>query len=238
MLESILISDEEMSSLPDGLSGFLAYETLCRTKLEAMLKRYGDNDNDMDPRVSYLTNVLSAAEYFDIPVLRELELDQTDNFGYGEARSVAHTIQREVTRLRFKALKEKRPSSVEIPEAQNSKLEHLIEQLRQRVKDSDLDERKRKAVNRKLDELLATLKGGKPNFRDTMVILASIFTVVNQAEGAIIKLPDTVSALMEVFGLAQEEAEQKLIEARAAKAVLTDQSSRTSESEIDEEIPF
>lgn len=236
MLETIQISDEEMAGLPDGTPGFLAFEALCREKLEELLKRYGEHDNDIDPRISYLTNILSAADYFDIPALKDLSFDPNDSFGYGEARSIAHIIQREVTRLRFRALKERHPSAVSLQGSQQIKLEHLIEQLRQRIGDSDIDAARKAKLLKKLSELEGLVRGGRPSFRDTMVILASLAALVNQAESAIIKLPDTIAAVAEVLGMAHAEAEAKALEDRSQKKALTDQSA--SSEAPDSDIPF
>lgn len=236
MLETIHISDDEMAGLPDGTQGFLAFEALCRERLEELLKRYGEHDNDIDPRISYLTNILSAADYFDIPALKDLSFDPNDNFGYGEARSIAHIIQREVTRLRFKALKERHPSSVVLLGAQQVKLEHLISQLRQRVTDSEIDQSRKARLLKKLAELEVIVRGGRPSFRDTMVILASLAAFVNQAESALIKLPEAIAAVAEVLGIAQAEADTKALENRADRKAITDQRSSSEESEPD--IPF
>ena len=67
MFESISISDEELAALPGGFAGFVAYEALCREKLQDVLRNYTHNDDDSEPRQSYLTKVFSAAEHYGVP---------------------------------------------------------------------------------------------------------------------------------------------------------------------------
>jgi hypothetical protein len=230
VLEAIIISDEEMASLPEGIAGFLAYEALCRAKLAEALKKYGEHDDDMDVRISYLTNILSAADHFDVPVLKDMVIDvDASDFGFAEARASSRIIDREITRLRFAALRESRPTSVAIEPAQQVKLEHQIEQLRQRVRVSHLDEAKRRKLNGKLDDLLSIIKAEKTSLRDTTLVLGSLFTTINQAEGAVIMLPDTLAAILEVLGFARETADQKALESKSAKPALTDQRPRDAE---------
>lgn len=232
MLEALVITDEEMASLPEGIAGFLAYEALCRGKLAEALKKYEERDDDMEVRISYLTNVLSAAGHFDVPVLKDVDVDvDSSNFGFADARAASRIIDREITRLRFAALRESRPISVAIDPAQQTRLEQLLEQLRSRIRVSHLDESQRRKLNGKLDELLSGLTSEKTSLRDTALILASFFTFMNQAEGAAIKLPDTIAAILEVFGLAREAADRKALEDKGTKAAARDQPPRAGGDE-------
>ena len=65
-----------------------------------------------------------------------------------------------------------------------------------------------------------------------MVVIASIFTAINQGEAAVIKLPEVISAVMEVFGHAQEDADEKLLEAKVAQLRIEHQK-RVDEPEAD-----
>lgn len=217
MLESIIITDQEMAALPDGIAGFLEYEGLCRAKLNSTISRADPNDDTMDIRVSYLTNVINAAVHYDVTSLKWMEFEPGDSFDYSKARAIARQIDSEVSKMRFVAMGERRPVLV-IEEPQRAKVEHLIGQLRDRVRDSDLDERKKAKLAKKLDELAGLFAGkSQPTLKDTMIVIASIFTAINQGEAAIIKLPETISAVLEVFGHAQEDANEKLLEAKVAQ---------------------
>lgn len=219
MFDYINITDSELDALPPGLAGFVGYEALCREKLKEALKNYNHNDDDTEPRNSYLTKVFSAAEHYGVPVLDEIEFEINGNHDDMSMRRLFQTIDREVTKLRLQTIRDRKGTAV-IEPPQVAKIEHLVSQLRQRVTDStDMDERTKQKVYKKLDELLAIMKGGKPTLQATMLVIASIFTAINQGQAAIIKLPETISAIAEIFGHAQEDADQKALEHKPQKLI-------------------
>lgn len=236
MLDSILITDDEMEALPPGISGFLAFEKLCQMRLSRIEEAQGDHGDTLDARISYLMNVLSAADYFDVPELSGLDFDPGTDFNYESSRYVARKIQRQITKLRFIALKERKPDVV-LDEPKRAKIDHLIAQLRLRVDESDLDDRKKDRIRKKIDDLSRLFsKGGKASLQATMVTIASIFTAINQAEAAIIKLPEVVAVVLEAFGHAQEDAEQKLLQGKVQK--LIEDHSGGSGDDLDDDAPY
>lgn len=238
MLESILITEEEMLALPEGTAGFLEYENLCRARLNSVLSRSDQNDDTLDIRVSYLTNVINAASYYGVSALKDMDFEAGGDFDYSSARAVARLIDKEVSKMRFKAMGERRPALI-VEESQRAKVEHLIGQLRERVRESDLDDRKKAKLGKKLDELAAMFAGSsKPSLQATMIVIASIFTAINQAEAAIIKLPDVISAVLEVFGHAQEDANAKLLEDKVARLRIEHQKRDAASPNPSDDIPF
>lgn len=241
MFESINISDEELAALPEGMAGFVAYEALCREKLRDVLGNYGHNDDDSEPRYSYLTKVFSAAEHYRVPILEDEDFRVHPDFNEMEARRLFQLIEKEITKLRLQTIPDRKALSV-IEPVQVTKIEHLVAQLRQRIVESELDDSKKAKLYKKLDELQAVMKG-KPSLAATMVVVASIFTAINQAEAAIIKLPEVISSITEIFGLAQQEADKKLLEHKAQK-MIEDKSSKTDAKDsyesfdLNDDIPF
>ena len=215
MYEYIKITDAELDALPPGIAGFVAYEALCRERLAEALKGYGQNDDEAEPRQSYLTKVFSAAEHYDVPVLADIDFEVNGNYDDNYARRLFQTIDKEVTKLRLKTISDRKGTAViEAPQA--LKIEHHVSQLRTRITESELEDRTKTKLYKKLDEILAIMKG-KPTLQATMVIIASFFTTINQAEAAIIKLPETISSIAEIFGHAQEDADTKALEYKPQK---------------------
>ncbi len=217
MYDYIKITDAELDALPPGLAGFVAYEALCRERLADALKGYGQNDDESEPRQSYLTKVFSAAEHYDVPVLADVDVEVNGNYDGNYERRLFQTIDREITKLRLKTISNRKGTAV-IEPAQVSKIEHHVSQLRTRITDSELEDRTKTKLYKKLDEILAIMKG-KPTLQATMVTIASIFTAINQGQAVIIKLPETISAIAEIFGHAQEDADTKALEYKPQKLI-------------------
>ncbi len=129
-----------------------------------------------------------------------------------------------------------------------------MEVLRRRIDESDFDEKKKATLYKKLEDLRIELTGkGRADLSKTMVIIASIVTTINQAEAAIIKLPDAIAAVMKVIGYAKddeeaEKAERAAIEAVARPKAIEDKRPKPPQSKapmgggfssnLDDEIPF
>ena len=161
MLESINITQEEMAGLPLGVAGFLAFEGLCREKLGVLERRHNDQDDPMDARVSYLTNVINAADHYGVPGLSAINFDPAENFDIQDARAVARLIEKETSKLRFVALKERKAVAV-VDEPQRQKVEHLISQLRERVAEATaLDARKKVKLTKNSTNWLRCLPEGR-----------------------------------------------------------------------------
>lgn len=218
MFETIKITDAELDALPPGIPGFLAFESLCRTKPEEVLSSYGHNDDDTEPRHSYLTKVFSAAEHWNVPVLDEVDFEVHPDFGEADTRRLFRMIDKETNKLRLQTIRDRKGIIAVIEPPQATKIEHLISQLRKRIIDSEMEDRTKQKLYKNLDELLAIMKG-KPTLQATMVVIASIFTAINQGQAAIIKLPDTISAIAKIFGHAQEDADIKALEHKPQRLI-------------------
>lgn len=218
MFEYIKITDAELDALPPGIAGFVGYEALCRERLSEALKSYGDRDDDSEPRQSYLTKVFSAAEHYGVKALEDVDFEVDGNYDGNYARRLFQMIEKETTKLRLQTIRDRKGTAV-IEPAQVSKIEHHVSQLRTRITGAEeLDERTKAKLYKKLDEILAIMKG-KPTLQATMVVIASFFTAVNQGQAAIIKLPETISAIAEIFGHAQEDADTKALEYKPQKLI-------------------
>lgn len=115
--------------------------------------------------------------------------------------------------------------------------------------ESDFDEKKKAALYKKLEALKAELTGKSADLSRTMLIIASIMTAVNQAEAAVIKLPEAIAAVMKVIGYVKddEEAEKARIAAESAPKAIEDKRPKPPQSKapvgrlsskLDGEVPF
>jgi len=117
------------------------------------------------------------------------------------------------------------------------------------LKEANLSDERTKILLKKVDELEAALEGKRLSFTKVMIALTALSTAVVATEQAIIKLPDTISAIHKVLGKAKEEEDS----ARPAPPkALTDQTVRlisdrsqsytgpreSFSADLDDEIPF
>jgi hypothetical protein len=233
MFDTIHVTDEEMDDLPEGVEGFLAFESLVRNRLFDMGKSEQDGLPSLDQRYSYFSHVSEAADHFDIPEVRELRIAPGNSWGYDESKKTAQQIDTEVMKLRFKNRRRRQGSYIELSDGRTQTIQHHIAQLRVRIADSDLDPKKQAALNKKLDELLAELNGTKKvDLAKVMVILGSIATFTAAMQQNVIKFPETMATIAALLDQQKDETEALRL-ASAPKLLIEDKSTSS-----DDDIPF
>jgi len=254
-MEHELITLEEIADLPDDPhAAFVEFEKICRHRLREAISTLDHNESGSDFYLEYMSRVRAAAVEFEIEFSESLSIPRPSQFEYSDYRSFSQLVVQAVTHIQIKRVRREKLASVELAPADKLKIEHHIDLLRARINESDLDDGKRKSLNKRLDALLAELKGKRLDFARVMVVIASAATAINQSEAAIIKLPEAINAVIEVIGLAKREEgdrlpappPQKAIEDKrqppSARAV-EDQSKAKLEhtsfsADLDDEIPF
>ena len=194
---------------------------------EAALEYGVDSEGELSPR-NYVTQYNNSVDY--------------------DFEAFDRNVGRLVTRLQIRLSRGRKASQLVLPEEKQRTIVAYVDALRARIaEEASLDEVKRKALNKKLDELVAHLNGKKINLTQTMIIVASVFAAINQAQGAAIKLPDSIAAILRVLGVAHEYQQSLLPPPPPEPKQLTHQpngSFRARESkerfpeELDDEISF
>jgi hypothetical protein len=236
MFDAIHISDDELEALPDdGVEGFLAYEALVREKLRVKGEAEQSGEPSSDQRFSYLTHVSEAADHYGIPELDGLRIEPGTSLGASETRAIAQTIEREVTKLRLKARRNRQNTHVQISDSRRGTLKQHIAELRVRIVESELDDKKQAALNKKLDELLAELTGTKKvDLAKTLLIIGGVLNILNLAQQNVVRLPETMAFVAGLLTESKAEADTKLIPAKP-QLLIEDQSAAGVH---DDDIPF
>ena len=236
MFDTINVTDEEMDGLPDGLEGFLAFESLVRTRLIKMGQSQQDGEPSLDQRYSYFSHVSEAADHFGIPEIKDLRVSPGNSWGYDESKATAQRIDAEVMKLRFRARRGRQGSHLELSPPRRDTIQHHIVQLRKRIAESDLDTAKQAALNKKLDELIAELDGRKKvDLAKVLVILGGISALVTigaNVQQNIIKWPETMASIASLLDEQKEEADAKRL-AHMPRLMIEDKS-----EPFGDDIPF
>src|SRR5262249_38049236 len=112
-------------------------------------------------------------------------------------------VQHLVTRLQIDGARANRRKPGQLAVTDRRKIEHHVSQLRDRINTApELSDGRKKTLNKKLNELLGVLKEPNVTAIAILAIVASITTAVKGTEDAIIKLPETITAISRVLGMA------------------------------------
>lgn len=245
----------ELSALlhvpPHDEEGFLEFERIARLEMDQQIARLGQNDSWEDTRLEYMSAVQAAFEEFEIGGVGDLgEYDRT--YGVGDFAWFNQAVKKIVTRLQVRAVRRTRVELIELEVADQSKLKAEITRLKNRVESaSDLTDDRKKAIRKKLDELLEEITKPRLNWTKFVVALAAVAAAVNGIESAAIRAPETLVALLDtVHIVAGKEAERRAViehyrKPRAIEHQPEDKARPTApkaaasfSDDLDDEIPF
>jgi hypothetical protein len=247
-----LITLAEIGNLPeDPRAAFIEFERICRARMTEWIKQLGERESDVDLRLEYMGRVAAAAREFDIEGFKTLVIPSAANYSDTYYRNFAQAATAMVTQLQIRSVRRIKESSVELELSDKRKIEHHIQQIRTRVAESKLSERKKSHITAKLNALQEALDGKRLDLAKVAVIIASVTTFVNQAEGVVIKLPEAITAIMQVVGTAKDKEMNTTpmlhgrptplaIESKIPEEAEEGEAAPTSfnRDEMDDEIPF
>lgn len=243
-----LISAEEYEQLPeDPEQQFIELERICRRSMTEMISNETRAEFDHLVRMQYMTTVAAAAEELGIA---GVEYPFDAEYPAQEIDAFLLKVSGVVTRIRLRSGRRFRPYSVKLGTRTKARIEIEIQKLRGLVEESDLSEPKRKALLKKLDELMHELNQDRLSFAKTLRILAAVSVSVGGGTAFLAEAPAAVQTIMTLIGadkeLEDEEAARlappsppKALPApsKAAPATLRPQPV-TFDVDLDDDVPF
>jgi len=242
-----LISEEEYASLPEEDDRcFVEFENICRRNMTRMIDENTSGEFDREVRAQYMAAVAAVARECHILNV-DYDPAKQDNFNEIFSR-FSLAVQGEVARIRIRLRGMRHPYSVLLTGSTRTKIEHYISRIRDAVEHSDLDEDRKKRLQKRLDQLAAELGSPRLSFAKTMGILAAVLATTASAVTIAAEGQNAIAHIMQLIGQDKETedaAAQRLApppKALPAPAVKTAParylSARQAATELDDEIPF
>lgn len=238
---------------PIDEEAFIEFETLCRERLERGVGSVGQNDSEWPYQREYMSRVAAAAEELNIGGANDLLPRHESGYGANDFDDFNQAIFGIVTRLQIRALRRTAQVSVEIEPADKLKIKHQINKLKSLVASSVLDDDRKKAVAKKLDDLLKEIDGPRMDLAKLMVILASAMALMKSGQGFVIDTPEMMASLMDTVSLItdKEHQRQALVEHYRKPRAIEDKTEKPKpalqpapvpredfSADLDDEIPF
>lgn len=236
-----MISPSDYHQLPRHHDeAFLAFEVLCRAEMKRAISALGQNDTEDEARIEYMVRVQSAAYEYEIEDAENLgipsqNLDSASFFWFNQE------VTRLVTRLNLRNVRRLAEDSLELDPPDRTKIKAEIERLKNRVRGAEgIDDPVKNSLVKKIEALLAEVDKPTLNltkFTLAMAAVTAAFTALGSVQGAVIKGPETVVALLDMVHIVRgrDEERRALFERyRKPKAI-----EHTPEpTDDDDEIPF
>lgn len=223
-----LITAEEEDALPedDDALAFITKERICRDEMNRLLGSYGINDDYTEVWIEYVVQVRAAAVAYGIGdemIQMPATLDQ-DSFRkfYGGAVTLSATMSRQAKRDREGA-------TVVLTEGEKARLRKRLDELKTALEGSSLSEKLKANLRKRLEGFEKELSNERSNISRIIVAASLVATAVGggsgvlldrleKAEDVIIKLPETLDAVLQITGKAKTEDIERQPEQKALPA--------------------
>jgi hypothetical protein len=200
-----------------------------------------------------MSRVGAAAEELNIDGAASLQPSHENGYGQNDFDDFNQAVFGIVTRLQLRALRRVAKVSVEVEPADKLKLKFQVNKLKDLAASSVLDDDRKKAVAKKLDELLKEIDGPRMDLAKLMVILASAVAMLKTGQGFVIDSPEMMVSIMDTVSIitGKEEQRQALVEHYRKPRAIEDKSEKPKpkpkpapvpmedfSANLDDEIPF
>jgi hypothetical protein len=246
------VTNDELDELPeDPEAAFIAFVRIAEARLKERLRAIGPRDQGTyeeidDARYGFQNVVLGSAKKFGIEPFASLQMPVLDDHNDAKYRQFRHDLTHYITQLMLTTADRDRSNSVPLLDATRQKLETYIFHLRDAIKNSDLSDRKKDDLYKKLDALERELGRRRLRFIIVAGIVIHILTApgeLNASYDAVIRLTNSI---MREIGLAKEaDNEQRKISHDEPVALLPPRTEvpkpkdvSFDSSKMDDEIPF
>ena len=242
-----LISEEEFEGLPDDDEQcFVAYEAICRRNMNRMISDDSRGHFERHIQSQYMAGVASVAEECGIPNIPRGSYDP-EHFSeiFGDFSLAVHG---EIARIRVRGRHAMRSYSVQLTPKTKITIEHYIARIRETIKKSSLPDNRQKALNKKLDLLMAELEHRRLNFGPTLAVLNTVLIGLASVTTIGSEGPAAVTHIMKLIGADKETEDAaalrlapppKALPAPPVKPVAPMKTTVVSSTtDLEDEIPF
>lgn len=233
----------------DDDEAFLAFEESAREAYEQGI-RDAHPEASWEPHyLTYMTHVREAAAEFGVERIAALEV--IPPVRPQEFEGFQQKVMAVTTRLKFRIARRIRPELIEPDTTDREKVKFRIRQLRNEIEHSSLPKSDKDALNGKLDELEREFEGKRVNRATVLVLLTACAALVHQAQGILLKGPETVVSIMDTINMVigKEEERRSLLERYRKPLAIEDKSAPVQQrkrpephmeyaANLDDEIPF
>lgn len=197
------ITENEIAWLPaDPVLAFLRFEQICRERMNAKFDTMERDDYDGGIQQEYMAMIKAAADAYDIAEIPELDGNTSFDWFYRE-------VTRETMRLRLTNRAMSASQSVDVPQNDRVRIKRHIEKLREAINAADIPDGRKKAAVKKLDHLESELEKPRVSFAIIAAAVAAASVSLHQVEQSIIDAPKTIDAIMQLFGKAKADEDEK-----------------------------
>lgn len=244
------IKPGDLDNLPeDPQLAFSEFVKFAQARLVARLEKLDDNQEQdwhliLEAKHGFQNVVVGAARTFRIEPFGSADVPEVQNYSDNEYRQFRADLSHYITQIMLASASFDRSNSVPLLDKARQSLRTYIYHLREAIDRTDLPEKKKKRLHKRVDDLEAELSRSRIRF----VVFAGALMAIAAAPG---ELNESFNAVLRITNLIMRELgeakaaddEQRRISADPAVALLPPRKEqpkqiRLDRTDLDEEIPF
>ncbi|MFZ4763247.1 MAG: hypothetical protein ACOYK8_10570 [Alphaproteobacteria bacterium] len=239
-----MLSDEELASLPeDPIMAFIKLESIAKAVLNQSLT---DDSIQMYQHnklcCNYMSYICSLAETYDLGILEGYQIPYSNNPNFSELfEKFSQDIDNFIIKFRVQNMRSQKEFSVSLDDATKRKIRFLIDQIKEKIGEADLEENKKNALYDKLNEFSKEVDKSRTSFGNFLVNMNLACAGLGKAAKELLPVAELVSNIIDnIRKVKEDETSQIAIAHSALKRISSPPKRITHEekSDFDEEIPF
>ena len=241
------IKPEELDELPeDPQAAFIAFVRIAGPRLKEKLKALGARDNDTyedidDARYGFQNVILGAARKYGIEPFASLQMPTIENHDDKHYRQFRHDLTHYITQIMLATADQDRINSVPLREDVRQSIETYIFHLREAISRTDLSDKKKDDLYKKLDELERELDRRRVRLTVVWGVVMAILAAPGDLVGSYDAVVRITNSITRAIGQAKEaDNEQRRISYDEPVALIAPRQPEIEKhkDEMDDEIPF
>jgi hypothetical protein len=187
----------DFSDLPDDPE--LAFVTLVSKFDEAREAKIASSDERSDTSIfllDYMNNVVGVANALHLDLYDDWEMPESDRAVYELYREFSLRTKRYVLEVQLRHARIGKHYSVGLNAGTKARIRKLVEQIKEQLEKSDLEERKRNVLFGKLNKFLEEVDRERTRYDAAMDMTLEIVGAIDKASSPIIALLDSVTRLL------------------------------------------
>lgn len=234
-----MVSDDILENLPtDDEDVFLVIENEYRKLLDARLESQDANAPWQEYYQAYIVGVMAAATECKILEIAERSPPTHSDSSYADFREFMLLVEQVVLRIRIRRARIKQGSTIALDQAARARILVNVQGLRDAIKELDVTDLKRAAIEKRLNKFVSEVNSGKTILESFGAIIVWFGGVIGQsaekAEPAR-KFLDSISNLLDKA----TDYNKSLVELPSpSKPKQIEPPKKSKSPDIDEDIPF
>lgn len=236
------LKDADYADLPEDDGDAFAYlESVARERLFES-DRY-DGNLAYDEIMEFMNEVSALADHFEIP---DISYDREANNAQVELGAFMRSVEYRTVQIKINRARREKRNSVELSGPARKRIQHHLEKLKSEIAESDLPEKRKRALLEKIADFEAELAKKRFNMIVAFGMVALVAATVSDTGSSFEHLSKLAHLISSEFGEEKAVEEEKLLPPSQPFKALPDMSpkGRSDSGKVqlanleDDEIPF